>query len=212
VSTIFFRTIDDQSRPDHVYLEQADQCLYLEEYTSRQKYDFSAGNNLISNLKKKQRKGGQHYKSLAIRTCSQHLCRALNSEWIKQAVIVPVPPSKMKGDPEYDDRMLRVALGIATNVNVRELVVQNRPLAAFHETEDRPNVATLLTAYDIDEKLVEPAPRLIGILDDVLTCGTHFKAIQRLLKLRFPEAKITGLFIARRVFPPEETDFEPLSF
>jgi len=40
----------------------------------------------------------------------------------------------------------------------------------------------------------------IGILDDVLTAGTHFRAMQTVLSDRFPGVPIIGLFVARRVF------------
>ena len=47
-------------------------------------------------------------------------------------------------------------------------------------------------------------PRVIGIFDEVLTTGAHFKAVQELLQVQFAQAKIIGLFIARRV--PETVD------
>jgi predicted amidophosphoribosyltransferase len=47
---------------------------------------------------------------------------------------------------------------------------------------------------------------VIGIFDDVLTTGAHFKSVQSLLRDQFPQAQIIGLFIARRV--PETADPE----
>jgi len=42
-------------------------------------------------------------------------------------------------------------------------------------------------------------PKHIGLFDDVITAGSHFRAAKDLLQDRFPEAKIVGIFVARRV-------------
>ena len=74
-------------------------------------------------------------------------------------------------------------------------------LQAAHESEQRPSVEDLLREYQIDERLANPAPRWIGVFDDLLTAGTHFVAMKRILAARFPGIRIQGFFIARRVFP-----------
>jgi len=56
----------------------------------------------------------------------------------------------------------------------------------------------------VDESLLEPAPRVIAVVDDVLTTGAHFKAAQLLLSSRFPGVAVYGIFVARRV--PEAGD------
>ena len=53
-----------------------------------------------------------------------------------------------------------------------------------------------------------PFPREIGIVDDVLTAGTHYRAMHDTLRERFPQVPIIGIFIARRVFP--EPDLEAI--
>ena len=47
---------------------------------------------------------------------------------------------------------------------------------------------------------------MIGLFDDVLTTGAHFRAASAVLKQSFPGVRIVGLFIARRV--PEAADIE----
>jgi predicted amidophosphoribosyltransferase len=54
--------------------------------------------------------------------------------------------------------------------------------------------------------LTVPPPTDIGLFDDVLTTGAHFRAAHSVLKRAFPNARIIGLFIARRV--PESSDVE----
>jgi hypothetical protein len=41
----------------------------------------------------------------------------------------------------------------------------------------------------------------IGIVDDVLTAGTHYCAMKSTLQARFPGVLVVGFFIARRVQP-----------
>jgi predicted amidophosphoribosyltransferase len=82
------------------------------------------------------------------------------------------------------------------NLSFNEGVPQ--PTAADHESDDRPRPADLLAIYTIDETKIEPEPNKLVIFDDLLTTGCHFKAVAQLLRDRFPNTPIIGLFIARR--------------
>jgi predicted amidophosphoribosyltransferase len=201
-----FRRIDDQNRGHHFHLTADDECYFLYEYTSSQNYTFSSTNSLISNLKKKPTLAHQQsyrYKRQGIRECSAALSQTINPKWLDGATLVPVPPSKARGHPDYDDRVTQICRGITSvpEVDVREIVVQNESLQAAHESAGaRPTVEDLLRVYRIDETAAVPAPERIGIVDDVLTAGTHFRATEIILHRRFPDVKIVGFFVARRVF------------
>jgi hypothetical protein len=192
----------------HPRLAADDECYFLFEYTSGQSHAFSSTNNLISNLKKKPGTNGQGYKSSAINDCAVNLRNALNEEWLQQATLVPVPPSKAVGDPLYDNRMERICRSIGGGLDVRLLVRQATSIAAAHEAApgERPSVEDLLSIYEIDEALTVPTPKVIGIFDDVLTAGTHFRAMKVILSGRFPGIPIVGVFIARRVFATPDFD------
>lgn len=208
--------IDDSNRGDHFHLTPADTCLYLYEYTSGRNYAFSVTNNLISNLKKKPSQAGQPgypYKARAIQSCGQALGQALNPDWLANATLVPVPGSKAAGHFDLDDRVERICrLMRQPPPDVRSLVVQNQSTIASHEADqgERVTVDELLTLYTINEDLTVPAPRAIGIVDDVLTAGTHYRAMHTVLSQRFPTAPIIGLFVARRVFPDNAANFDDL--
>jgi len=60
----------------------------------------------------------------------------------------------------------------------------------------------------LEQTLFAPTPAVIGLFDDVLTTGAHFKAAQSILQKTFPDVRVIGLFIARRV--PETIDIEEL--
>jgi predicted amidophosphoribosyltransferase len=197
-------------------LNADDECFFIYEYTSRKDYSYSATNNLISNLKKKPSLRGEYqyrYKTQAIQKCSADFGGAINKKWLETGTLVPVPPSKARSDPEYDDRVVRICNGISRPtprpLDVRELVIQRTSLPAAHEGQ-RPTVEDLLAVYQIDETKTQPAPTQIAIVDDVLTVGTHFRAMKTILSRRFPGIRVVGLFIARRVFPNPFEEFDDL--
>ncbi|NOD95414.1 hypothetical protein GS636_21660 [Ruegeria sp. HKCCD4884] len=199
--------IDDHNRGDHSYLTPHDECFYLLEYTSGRDFRFSKANQIISNLKKKPSerlsKGGYHYKAQVIRQASNTLRGALDPGWLRTSTLIPVPGSKCFGHPDYDDRMEQICRGIQEGLDVRNLVTQTVSTEAAHEAgnKPRPSVDELVDIYQIDENLCDPSPTDIGVFDDVLTAGTHFKAMKAVLNRRFPGVRVTGFFIARRVFP-----------
>jgi len=202
--------IDDSNIGLHGRLNQDDKCYFVFEYTSGQTYAFSATNDLIINLKKKPGAPGQYYKQQAINRAAAFLRATLSGDWLTDATLVPVPPSKAVGDPLHDDRMERVCRLIRPGLDIRAVVRQTQSTIAAHEVPlgDRLSVEDLLAVYAIDETRTDPAPKMIGIVDDVLTAGTHYRAMQIKLAERFPGVPIFGIFLARRVFAtPDFAEF-----
>ena len=180
--------IDPLTRPDHYYLDPDDECYFLGEYTARQGYAYSATNDLILNLKKTPDRRGRpewRHKERAIVVAARALKNAFMRSWLRSATFVPIPPSKARNDPIYDDRMSRLIQAIDTN---------------------RPGPTEIRALYALDPELMNPTPSHIAICDDVLTTGAHFKAAQDILSEAFPGIQIVGCFIARRV--PEAVDIE----
>ncbi len=58
--------------------------------------------------------------------------------------------------------------------------------------------------YSVDEMLLDPKPQTIGLVDDVLTTGAHFRAACTVIRHVYPDVQVVGLFLARRV--PEAVD------
>ena len=203
--------IDELTRGDHTFLEAGDECLFFGDYSARKGFAHSATNGVIANFKRPVKYKGTSswkYKTREINAVAQAFSTNIGSAF-GSLTLVPVPPSKLKSDPEYDDRMmdmlraLRAPPGLATDV--RELVVQTQPMQAAHDSSSRPPPSDWEKVYAIDETLIRPMPTWIGIIDDLLVTGCRFRAMSGVLKRRFPEARITGLFIARRV--PNAMDF-----
>jgi len=103
--------------------------------------------------------------------------------------------------------MEQICRGIGPNIDVRSVVKQISSTTAAHEAgANRPTVDEVFDNYMIDETLTAPTPSTIGIVDDVLTAGTHFRAMKRKLSERWPELPIIGIFIARRVFANDDPE------
>jgi hypothetical protein len=203
--------IDDLTRADHSYLASADACYFLGEYTARRGYAVSATNQLVFNLKKgieRRDRPEWRYKAEAIQKAAQALHDALNDRIRQTLTFVPVPPSKAKTDPLYDDRLVQVlhAIWPEQGADIREMVVQPVSTDAVHDRDDRPTPAELEARYILDRALRQPKPQTIAVLDDMITTGAHFVAIRNILRREFPDTRIIGIFITRRV--PEAIDVE----
>ena len=106
--------VDDLVRADHSYLRESDHCFFIGEYTARAGFLFSATNNLILNFKKEMGRRGLPewpYKrkaileaAVAVRTATEYL----GWDTLRRLTFVPIPPSKVKGDHLYDDRLMQM--------------------------------------------------------------------------------------------------------
>lgn len=206
---IRLQQIDEHTRPDHYYLEADDECYYLLEYTPREGYSFSDANDIILNLKKSVERRGRpeyRYKDWAIQRSADLLRLALSETWLASAMLVPVPCSKTKDHALYDDRMVQVLNRMTHGLpcDVRELVIQTASLESFHDGY-RLRPLQLKAYYELDEDLCDcDQPTEVTIFDDLLTTGSHFKAVQAIIRDQWPNVRVSGIFVARRYIPHDE--------
>jgi hypothetical protein len=203
-----FTAIDELLRPLYPHLTAADQCYFLREYTAGRGYAGSETNHLILNLKKPPDRRGKpewRYKERAIKQVAREFRASVNLSALRRVTLVPMPPSKTKSDPLYDDRMLQVlrAVDVEGQLDIRELLLIRENTDAAHTVTLRPRIADLVANLEINNDLVESLPRSIALVDDVLTTGAHFVAAKKVLAARLPGVPIRGLFVARRVFDYE---------
>lgn len=205
--------IDALTLPDHHYLDAQDICYYAGEYTAGEGHAYSDTNQLIHNFKKSVDKRGTvqwQYKERALLQAAEIFRAAIKGD--AKITFVPIPPSRVKGDPLYDDRMLRLTEAVCRgrHNDIRELIIQRESTVAAHLSHTRPTPYELIANYQLDESLAEPIPETIFVVDDVLTTGCHFKAVKQVLERRFPKARIVGLFLARRAPKSVELDFDTI--
>lgn len=203
--------IDNLTRPDHHHLTETDECYFMGEYTARRGYTYSRTNSLISNFKKPMDRRDRpewHYKSSAIASAASAFRKALEPEALNLLTFVPIPPSKAREDPLYDNRLTQMLYAIRRRppLDVRELLFQTISTRAIHEQDLRPSPEEIAALYRVDSNLTRPIPSVTAIVDDILTTGAHFRAAETLLSSQFPGTDILGLFIARRA--PETVDPE----
>jgi hypothetical protein len=203
--------IDALLLPDHGCLSEDDECHFIMEWTKGGGYSASPTNQFIANLKIPASEHGRYryqYKLQAINRAAQILAETLNPAWLQAVTLVPVPPSACKEDEAHDDRMLQVLRALGNRVpglDIRELVIQRESTTPTHLRGDqRLTVEELLELYAIDERLTDPQPGTIAVMDDILTAGAHFKAMKQILQGRFTLSPVVGIFLARRIFPPDE--------
>ena len=209
-----FTKIDDLTRSDHYYLTADDNCYFIGEYTARRGYAYSPTNSLIVNFKKtmdRRRRSEWQYKEQAIQQAADAFRIALNQKALDRLTFVPVPPSKAKEDPLYDNRLTRMlrAIRVSPALDIRELVVQTESTDAVHSSGRRPQPGNMEELYRVDVASTVPLPEVIAVVDDILTTGAHFRAMKSALSTCFPATPIIGLFIARRV--PDTADFRDFS-
>jgi len=210
--------IDDLYRGDHSYLEKGDRCYFFGEYFTGKGFEGGFTNDLILNLKIEPsaiRKNPKRrfYKEKAIQTVAAGLRRAFSRSEAEALTWVPIPPSKAKGHPDYDDRLERV-LNTAFaeyDADVRLLLRQTESTEADHHADETRLPPDRLTAIlEVDEAALasEPIrPSGIVLFDDVLTTGKHFKCCERRIR-QVVGVPIIGVFVARRVIPNPLGDFD----
>lgn len=211
-------------RQEHSHLPEGTGCYYWGEYTpaaytqGRPVWEFSETNQLILNFKKSlDRKGHSdwYYKEQAIGKIAKEFSKSFNARSIRNnAALIPMPPSRDRNDPKYDDRMLRVLeklSAISGPFDVRDCLSFDGQYAASHESSARPTPDQLFESMTLEIGPAKPLdyPALILLFDDVLTTGAHFQAATRRLASYFPQTEVVGIFVARTVRPVPSLDELP---
>lgn len=203
--------IDEISLSDHHYINNDDECYFILSYTSGKGFNYSQENSLISNLKKgmdKKDKPEWVYKGRAIKECAKYLKEInIQSAFSEDITLVPIPPSKAKDDPEYDDRLSQILHeAFGSKLDIRDLIIQKESTKSAHTSDEKRDPEKIAQNYKINEEESIGVKNCIILFDDVITSGAHFKAAENVLLEAFPFCQIKGLFIARRVYEQKEDD------
>lgn len=196
--------LDESSLQEHIALDNDDYCLFWRIYTPRRGYGYSDTNQMIFNLKAdpnaKQRKT---HKESAIETIAAEMVTIIPERVFLNYTFVPIPPSKIKGNPDYDRRMISILEIIKETryptMDLKELILTKESKPSDHTSSERQSVNDIQRNYCLEPEFIQPTPEKIIIFDDILASGRHYKASQKLLLGQYPLAKIIGLFIARAV-------------
>jgi hypothetical protein len=208
--------IDEAVRSEYSFIEPADSCFYVWEYMShlwesgkpRPDYTQYPANNLISNLQipVSSQPNRIYWKNKAVQYAARAISTLLPESWRRaNATFVPVPPSKLESDPEYDPRLLDILRAVRPKLpDIRSLVTLNSE--GFDSKQKGVRPADRAQHYCINDDGPGSEPKVLVLFDDILTTGCHFKAMEMVLGERFPDTTIFGLFLARTVRPPQDYD------
>jgi hypothetical protein len=206
-SPLLLKPIDELLIGSYPFVRQTDEIYYLMEYTKRKLPTHSPENQLISNYKKKparQASPDYRYKEPAIKEVATRFRQSILqtaglSGRVQRALLVPIPPHAAKEDPEHDDRNLKMLNYFMPKGNIHELLLQKNSRAPLHESKELRDPKKLEENYLINPASSDAAFDEIWLFDDVLRCGTHFRAAHTILAKYFPEKQIVGFFIARSI-------------
>lgn len=173
--------------------------IYGGDYIAHKGFSYSDMNQLIFNLKKKVDKKGQPeyiYKEKAIVECASWIA----SLPLKNITLIPIPPSKVKEHPEYDNRMEQVAtLACKRNsyLNYSNALSLNSSYPAYHENFGirDPDFLKQLICVDVDELGALNNP--IALVDDVVTTGSHINAARSVILSIRNDLPIFAIAIAK---------------
>lgn len=215
--------IDETNRSSYFFLGEDDRCLFFGEFHVGKGWSGGPTNQLISNYKRTPSeiaaspKAGklQYYKDTAVSEIAAGLRRQFSPQDINvKYTFVPVPGSKMIGDPDYCDRLaktLHAAFLPFGAADIRQLLRVTQSTEADHRSGGgRLRYEELLAITELDRaQLARPLREVVVLFDDVLTSGKHYKVAKTRIRKAFPDQPILGIFVARAIHrnPFEELDF-----
>lgn len=188
-------------------LDESDVCFY---YLVRTNGGFSesVANSRIDNFKKKPEKYKDNptvwkYKISEIQNFSLDVARLLNGPDFKRtissfggAALIPIPTSKPKSSENYDTRLINLCRSVTIkvpNVWIDDVFDVTRQVKPSHEGGSR-QVDFLKNVITFGELSRETG--LVILIDDVITKGTHYVACRDLIREKYPEISIIGVFLA----------------
>ncbi|MBV8873565.1 MAG: hypothetical protein JO014_12705 [Metakosakonia sp.] len=102
--------------------------------------------------------------------------------------------------------MLRTCQQSNQNFDFRELVTQRVSMPASHAGANRPTPDQIAQNYIFNHAEAADLRNNIVIFDDVLTAGSHYKAMKTTIRQHLPNKAIIGVFIARTAREAEWLD------
>lgn len=165
---------------EHSYLDSSDECYFANAYDSPNQ---PAVKPFIISLK-------QGDKS-AILAAAKELVSILPHDWVQRFTFVPMPSSRCDKDS------VKTIVQKMPVTDARVLLLQKENTPASHRRGWRPTPIYRSGFMRLNEAETDPKPGTIVVVDDVLATGSHFRAAKTVLRERWPNIRVIGLFLAR---------------
>lgn len=204
MAKVLWTQIDTEIEGKPYHLAAGDVCFFTREYVSSGGYAASETNQLVSNFKKDPSRRSKTKEWYWKEKAAEKFAYELSLVLFEDAVIATIPTSKPRGHPAYDDRfemMLTALRRLRKDIRVEEPVIRTQECQCLHHGAKR-------SIREVSKTLAwnglrAPTSELV-LIDDVITCGTSFKACEAIILQNVPHMEIGGLFWARTVWPYED--------
>lgn len=197
-----WRKFDMRVDPCGSELSIGDNCFYYLDHTDGG-YSASDANQQIFNIKKPMDRKGRsewYYKEKAINRFANDLAGFLieNKLSLYDSVMVAIPPSKTRDNPEYDDRIVQVIQRASYIAGVDwldpfDVVKDSDP--AHCGGERSLSFTTSNIVFNGNHSLLRNY-NICLIVDDVLTSGSHYVACKNKILELNPRMDVLGVFWA----------------
>lgn len=119
---------------------------------------------------------------------------------INQIALVPIPASRAHDDPLYDDRVEKAATMAARAAECTYccLVKTDVNRIASHHGGSR-DINAIRETVSLYESLPEHI-KVALIVDDIITKGAHYKAVQSIVNERYPGIFVAGVMLGRATY------------
>lgn len=200
-------TFIDRVEKEGLLLSGSDSCYYYLVHTPGG-YTASKANSRIANFKKDPKFRGDRivwgYKLREIEKFADDVSAFLIYgkiadivELFGDAAIAPMPTSKPKSHPEYDDRLpalCRLVANRVGNITFEDPFDMAYEVTPSHAGGSR-NVEQLKRAIVFNG--ISSDTNILILVDDVITTGAHFVACKEIVERFYPNIMIIGLFLSR---------------
>ena len=183
------------------HLKKSDICFHARDFISGEGYNYCETNDLISNFKKSgERKKNvdewKHRNDAILRFKEEilHLFKEVNQ---KTVTAMAMPSSKKEDHPGYNNRFEDLFKTLKLNIDIIEecpvKIKNNIKASSQGGTREPKDIKNNYIWMDFKEKI----PKVLWVFDDVITMGTHFRAISDFLRSNQYQGLIVGVIWAR---------------
>ena len=163
---------------EHSYLDATDECYFTDVY---QCHHGTGIKSMVLALK--------HGREPLVSSIAAQLAALLPLAWAIAYTFVPMPSSGSASGVRAMVKQLPVS-------DCRDLLMQHGETPASHAGwRTTPRQRQDLLA--INELVADPRPERVVVVDDVLTTGAHFRAAKQVIRDRWRNIRVIGLFLAR---------------
>ncbi len=195
-----WRQIDDLNRP--YFLNENDICIYAREHVDGG-YEASESNQMLFNYKKSLDRKGMpdwHYKVHSIGLFAAEL-NELN--FPANSVLIPAPTSNPRNSEHFDSRIEDSILKLIEfhpNLIFQPILDIKQSFPSAHAGGGSRKPFEIKKNILVSPFTIEPVPKRVFLIDDMITTGGHFRACKDILLEKYPDLQVIGIFWAKHVF------------